>query len=154
MRVDIRRIQAIKDGDRVVGSRTRAKVVKNKVAAPFREAEFDILYGEGISREGDLIDLGVDKGILEKSGTWLSYGSERMGQGRENARVFLKENKDIRDKLENALRKKMEIPVSGQNAATATPGANGHANIPAEKAPLKAAAAAVASTDNKARPSR
>jgi len=153
MRVDIRRIQAIKDGDRVVGSRTRAKIVKNKVAAPFREAEFDILYGEGISREGDLIDLGVDKGILEKSGTWLSYGSERMGQGRENARVFLKENKDIRDKLENALRKKMEIPVSGQNPATATPGANGHANIPAEKAPLKAAAA-VASTDNKARPSR
>jgi recombination protein RecA len=153
MRVDIRRIQAIKDGDRVVGSRTRAKVVKNKVAAPFREAEFDILYGEGISREGDLIDLGVDKGILEKSGTWLSYGGERMGQGRENARVFLKENKDIRDKLENALRKKMGIPVSGQNAATATPGANGHANIAAEKAPLKSAAA-VASADNKARPSR
>ncbi|HXH67918.1 MAG TPA: recombinase RecA [Candidatus Limnocylindrales bacterium] len=153
MRVDIRRIQAIKDGDRVVGSRTRAKVVKNKVAAPFREAEFDILYGEGISREGDLIDLGVDKGVLEKSGTWLSYGGERMGQGRENARNFLKENKDIRDKLENALRKKMEIPGSGQNSATATPGANGHANIPAEKPPLKAAAA-VASADNKARPAR
>ena len=154
MRVDIRRIQAIKDGDRVVGSRTRAKVVKNKVAAPFREAEFDILYGEGISREGDLIDLGVDKGILEKSGTWLSYGGERMGQGRENARVFLKENKDIRDKLENALRKKMEIPVSGQNAAaTGANGANGHTNIPAEKPPLKAAAA-VASADNKARPTR
>jgi len=154
MRVDIRRIQAIKDGDRVVGSRTRAKVVKNKVAAPFREAEFDILYGEGISREGDLIDLGVDKGVLEKSGTWLSYGGERMGQGRENARVFLKENKDIRDKLENALRKKMEIPVSGQNAAaTGANGANGHSNVPAEKPPLKAAAA-VASADNKARPSR
>jgi len=154
MRVDIRRIQAIKDGDRVVGSRTRAKVVKNKVAAPFREAEFDILYGEGISREGDLIDLGVDKGILEKSGTWLSYGGERMGQGRENARVFLKENKDIRDKLENALRKKMEIPVSGQNgAATGANGANGHTSIPAEKPPLKAAAA-VASADNKARPTR
>jgi len=137
-----------------VGSRTRAKVVKNKVAAPFREAEFDILYGEGISREGDLIDLGVDKGVLEKSGTWLSYGGERMGQGRENARVFLKENKDIRDKLENALRKKMEIPVSGQNAAaTGANGANGHSNVPAEKPPLKAAAA-VASADNKARPSR
>jgi recombination protein RecA len=151
MRVDIRRIQAIKDGDRVVGSRTRAKVVKNKVAAPFREAEFDILYGEGISREGDLIDLGVDKGVLEKSGTWLSYGGERMGQGRENARVFLKENKDIREKIENALRKKLEIPVSGQNGAPA--GANGHANIAGEKAPLKAAAA-VASADNKARPSR
>ena len=153
MRVDIRRIQAIKDGDRVVGSRTRAKIVKNKVAAPFREAEFDILYGEGISREGDLIDLGVDKGVLEKSGTWLSYGGERMGQGRENARVFLKENKDIRDKLESALRKKMEIPVSGQNNAAAAPGPNGHANIPAEKPSMKAAAAA-ASADNKARPSR
>src|ERR1700757_5147219 len=107
MRVDIRRIQAIKDGDRVVGSRTRAKVVKNKVAAPFREAEFDILYGEGISREGDIVDLGVDKGILEKSGTWLSFGGERMGQGRENARVFLKEHTDVRGKIENALRKKM-----------------------------------------------
>src|ERR1700721_1147275 len=109
IRVDIRRIQAIKDGDRVVGSRTRAKIVKNKVAAPFREAEFDIIYGEGISREGDLIDLGVDKGVLEKSGTWISYGADRLGQGRENARVFLKENKDIRKKLELALRKKLEL---------------------------------------------
>src|ERR1700726_4550774 len=154
MRIDIRRIQAIKEGDVVVGSRTRAKVVKNKVAAPFREAEFDIVYGEGISREGDLIDLGVDKGLVEKSGTWLSFGGERMGQGRENARVILKENKDIRDKLENTLRKKLEIPVPGQNAAaTGANGANGHANVPAEKPPLKAAAA-VASADNKARPTR
>jgi recombination protein RecA len=153
MRVDIRRIQAIKDGDRVVGSRTRAKVVKNKVAAPFREAEFDILYGEGISREGDLLDLGVDKGVIEKSGTWLSYGGERMGQGRENARVFLKENADIREKIENALRKKLEIPASANNAAAA--GANGHANIPAtEKPPVKAAAAAASAGDNKARPTR
>jgi recombination protein RecA len=119
MRVDIRRIQAIKDGDRVVGSRTRAKIVKNKVAAPFREAEFDILYGEGISREGDLIDLGVDKGVLEKSGTWISYAGERMGQGRENARVFLKEHKDVCAKLESALRKKMEIP--GPNQSNAQP---------------------------------
>ncbi len=126
MRVDIRRIQAIKDGDKVVGSRTRAKVVKNKVAAPFREAEFDILYGEGISREGDLVDLGVDKGILEKSGTWISFGGERMGQGRENARVFLKENADIREKLENTLRKKLEIPGPNSNAAPSAPnGANG-----------------------------
>src|SRR5215510_6332786 len=93
IRVDIRRVQAIKEGDRVVGSRTRGKVVKNKVAAPFREAEFDILYGEGISREGDIIDLGVDQGVLEKSGTWISFGGERMGQGRENARIFLKEHK-------------------------------------------------------------
>src|SRR5260370_10656007 len=117
MRVDIRRIHAIKEGDKVVGSRTRAKVVKNKVAAPFREAEFDIVYGEGISREGDLIDLGVEKGVLEKSGTWISFGGERMGQGRENARSFLKENKDIRHKLENTLRKKLEIPMPGNSPA-------------------------------------
>jgi recombination protein RecA len=154
MRVDIRRIQAIKEGDRVVGSRTRAKVVKNKVAAPFREAEFDILYGEGISREGDLIDLGVDKGVLEKSGTWISFGGERMGQGRENARVFLKENRDIRDKLENVLRKKLEIPVPGHSNAAA-PGANGNA-APAhpEKPPMKASAATASVDASKARPAR
>ncbi len=98
IRLDIRRIQSIKEGDRVIGSRTRAKVVKNKVAAPFREAEFDILYGEGISREGDLIDLGVEQGVLEKSGTWISFGGERLGQGRENARIFLKEHVDVRGK--------------------------------------------------------
>jgi recombination protein RecA len=153
MRVDIRRIQSIKEGDKVVGSRTRAKVVKNKVAAPFREAEFDILYGEGISREGDLIDLGVDKGLLEKSGTWLSFGGERMGQGRENARVFLKENTDIREKLENALRKKLEIPQPGNSSANS--GANGHA-APAhgEKPPVKTAAAAAGADAAKARPPR
>jgi recombination protein RecA len=150
MRVDIRRIQSIKEGDRVVGSRTRAKVVKNKVAAPFREAEFDILYGEGISREGDLLDLGVDKGVIEKNGTWLSFGGERMGQGRENARMFLKENKDISEKIETALRKKMEIPATTQNSAA--PGPNGHANIAPEKPPLKAAAATA--SDGKARPAR
>src|SRR5271165_1818867 len=152
MRVDIRRIQAIKEGDRVVGSRTRGKVVKNKVAAPFREAEFDIVYGEGISREGDLIDLGVEKGTIEKSGTWISYGGERMGQGRENARVFLRENKDIRDKLENALRKNMGIPMPGQAAVTA--GANGNASVVTDKPPVKAAAAAAAVGDAKARPAR
>jgi recombination protein RecA len=94
VRIDIRRIAAIKEGDVVTGSRTRVKVVKNKVAAPFREAEFDILYGEGISREGDLLDLAVNSNILEKSGSWFSYKGERIGQGRENARAFLKENKD------------------------------------------------------------
>jgi recombination protein RecA len=109
IRVDIRRIQSIKEGDRVVGSRTRAKVVKNKVAAPFREAEFDIIYGEGISKEGDLIDLGVTKNILEKSGTWISYKGERLGQGRENARLFLKEHTDIRDKIEHELRKALGL---------------------------------------------
>jgi recombination protein RecA len=154
IRLDIRRIQAIKEGDRVIGSRTRGKVVKNKVAAPFREAEFDILYGEGISREGDLIDLGVEKGLLEKSGTWISFGGERMGQGRENARVFLKENKDIRDKLETALRKKLEIAQPG-NSSAASSGANGHAAAPpqGDKAPQKAAAAAASSADAR-RPSR
>ena len=154
IRLDIRRVQAIKEGDRVIGSRTRGKVVKNKVAAPFREAEFDILYGEGISREGDLIDLGVDKGLLEKSGTWISFGGERMGQGRENARVFLKENKDIRDKLETALRKKLEIALPGNSSAPSS-GVNGHAATPThtDRPPQKAAAAAASSTDAK-RPSR
>jgi recombination protein RecA len=154
MRVDIRRIQAIKEGDKVVGSRTRAKVVKNKVAAPFREAEFDIVYGEGISREGDLIDLGVEKGVLEKSGTWISFGGERMGQGRENARIFLKENKDIRDKLENTLRKKLEIAMPG-NSNAAGAGPNGHA-APAqsEKPPMKASAAVAGTDASKARPTR
>ena len=158
MRVDIRRIQAIKDGDKVVGSRTRAKIVKNKVAAPFREAEFDIIYGEGISREGDLIDLGVDRGVLEKSGTWISFNSERMGQGRENARVFLKEHKDIRDKLESALRKKMEIPLAKDTngVVVGANGPNGHApQAQPEKPPMKAAAAAASSTDAvKGRPAR
>src|SRR6266699_122912 len=154
MRVDIRRIQAIKEGDKVVGSRTRAKVVKNKVAAPFREAEFDILYGEGISREGDLVDLGVEKGVLEKSGTWISFGGERMGQGRENARIFLKENKDIRDKLENVLRKKLEIPMPGNSSAVVA-GPNGHAaSAQSEKAPVKASAAGAGADASKARPTR
>jgi recombination protein RecA len=157
IRLDIRRIQAIKEGDRVIGSRTRGKVVKNKVAAPFREAEFDILYGEGISREGDLIDLGVEKGLLEKSGTWISFGGERMGQGRENARVFLKENRDIRDKLETALRKKLEIALpGGTNAAASSAtssGVNGHAATQSDKVPQKAAAAAASAADAK-RPSR
>jgi recombination protein RecA len=155
IRLDIRRIQAIKEGDRVIGSRTRGKVVKNKVAAPFREAEFDILYGEGISREGDLIDLGVEKGLLEKSGTWISFGGERMGQGRENARVFLKENKDIREKLETALRKKLEIAQPG-NSSAASSGANGHAAAQSDKTPQKAAAAAAASSSDaaKVRPAR
>ncbi len=99
VRIDVRRIAAIKEGDEVVGNRTRVKVVKNKVAPPFRQAEFDIIYNEGISREGDLIDLGVEAGIVEKSGSWYSYGSERIGQGREKARAFLKENPDVCNQL-------------------------------------------------------
>jgi recombination protein RecA len=109
VRVDIRRIAAIKEGDQVIGSRTKIKVVKNKTAAPFREAEFDIMYGEGISREGDLIDLGVIKNLVEKSGSWFSYKNERIGQGRENAKQFLKENKDVATKLEGELRKELGL---------------------------------------------
>jgi len=145
IRLDIRRIQSIKEGDRVIGSRTRAKVVKNKVAAPFREAEFDILYGEGVSREGDLIDLGVDQGVLEKSGTWISYGGERLGQGRDNARLFLKEHTEIRDKVEGALRKKMGIPTPSVANGSAAPEAQ------TEKPAAKAAAAGADSV-NKPRP--
>ena len=125
IRLDIRRIQSIKDGDRVVGSRTRGKVVKNKVAAPFREAEFDILYGEGISLEGDLLDTGVEHGVVEKSGTWLSFGGERMGQGRDNARLFLKEHLDVRAKLDAALRKKLGL---ANPAAPAQPAASNNGN--------------------------
>ena len=109
VRVDIRRIAAIKDGDVVTGSRTKVKVVKNKVAAPFREAEFDILYGEGISREGDLLDIAVNNNILEKSGSWFSYKGERIGQGRENARQFLKDNKDVMAKLDAEVRKALGL---------------------------------------------
>ncbi len=124
VRIDIRRIAAIKEGDVVTGSRTRVKIVKNKVAAPFRESEFDILYGEGISREGDLIDLAVAQNILEKSGSWFSYKGERIGQGRENARAFLKENKDTMAKLDAEVRKALGMipaaaaPVSAQATGT------------------------------------
>src|SRR5262245_60107503 len=105
VRVDIRRIGAIKDGDNVVGGRTRVKIVKNKLAPPFREAEFDVMYGEGVSREGDLIDIAVEHKIIEKSGAWFAYGGERLGQGRENVKSFLKENIDIRTAIEEKVRK-------------------------------------------------
>ncbi|MDE0885818.1 MAG: recombinase RecA [Myxococcota bacterium] len=113
VRIDVRRIAAIKEGDNVVGNRTRVKVVKNKVAPPFKQAEFDIIYNEGISREGDLLDLGVDSGIVEKSGSWYSYGGERIGQGRENARRFMKENPDARARLTEEVyaSKGLKLPV-------------------------------------------
>jgi recombination protein RecA len=111
VRVDIRRIGAIKDGETTVGGRTRAKIVKNKVAPPFREAEFDMMYGEGISREGDLIDQGVERNIIEKSGTWFSYAGERMGQGRENAKAYLKQNPLAATAIEHKLRAAMGLPV-------------------------------------------
>jgi len=109
IRVDIRRIAAIKDGDAVVGGRTRVKVVKNKMAPPFREAEFDIMYGEGISKEGDLLDLAVEKKIIEKSGAWFAYGGERLGQGRENVKQFLKEHPDLRNTIEERVRRELGL---------------------------------------------
>jgi recombination protein RecA len=105
-RLDIRRIGAIKDGDQVVGNRTRVKVVKNKIAPPFKDAEFDILYGKGISKEGDILDLGVGLGIVEKSGAWYSFGGERIGQGRENVKRFLSENQDVRDQIASVVMEK------------------------------------------------
>jgi recombination protein RecA len=109
VRMDIRRIASIKDGDVVVGGRTRVKVVKNKVAPPFREAEFDVMYGEGISRTGDLLDLAVDKRIVDKSGAWFAYGGERLGQGRENAKQFLKDNPDIYRTIEDRVRRELGL---------------------------------------------
>jgi recombination protein RecA len=109
VRVDIRRIGAIKDGETVVGGRTRVKIVKNKMAPPFREAEFDIMYGEGVSREGDLIDLAVDRKIIDKSGAWFSYSGERLGQGRENVKVFLKEHPELRQTIEDRVRRELGL---------------------------------------------
>ncbi len=109
VRMDIRRIASIKDGDAVVGGRTRVKVVKNKVAPPFREAEFDVMYGEGISKTGDLLDLAVDKRIVEKSGAWFAYGGERLGQGRENAKQFLKDNPDVKRAIDERVRKELGL---------------------------------------------
>ncbi len=116
VRVDIRRIGAIKDGETIVGGRTRAKIVKNKVAPPFREAEVDMMYGEGISREGDLVDQGAERSIIEKSGTWFSYGGERLGQGRENAKTFLKQNPAMAAAIEQKLRVAMGLPTEGYSA--------------------------------------
>jgi recombination protein RecA len=145
VRVDIRRIAAIKDGDAVTGSRTKVKVVKNKVAAPFREAEFDIMYGEGISREGDMLDLAANHNIVEKSGAWFSYKGERIGQGRENAKTFLKDNKDIAMKIEAEVRKTLGLtgaPPEKASAAAAGPNGAGtehahHAPIPPRPIPMQ-----------------
>ncbi len=117
IRIDIRRIASIKDGDQVIGGRTRVKVVKNKVAPPFREAEFDVMYGEGISREGDLLDLAVDKRVVDKSGAWFAYGGERLGQGRENAKQFLRDNPQIREAIEERVRKELGLTRDTEVAA-------------------------------------
>jgi recombination protein RecA len=119
VRLDIRRIGAVKKGDEVLGNQTRVKVVKNKVAPPFRQCEFDILYNQGISKEGELIDLGVENGIVEKSGAWYSYGSDRIGQGRDNVREFLKNNPDIADTIENAVREGVGLAARTPTAVPA-----------------------------------
>ena len=126
VRMDIRRIGAIKDGDNVIGSHVKVKVVKNKVAAPFKEAEFDILYNEGISREGELLDMAVEKNMVQKSGTWFAYGEERIGQGRENARVWMKEHPDVVAELDAKMREALGIgaaKVEPEAAAPAVPAA-------------------------------
>jgi recombination protein RecA len=115
--MDIRRIASIKDGDQVIGGRTRVKVVKNKVAPPFREAEFDVMYGEGISREGDLLDLAVEKRIIEKSGAWFAYGGERLGQGRENVKQFLKDNPAMYKAIEDRVRRELGLTREAEVAA-------------------------------------
>ena len=130
VRIDIRRIASIKSTDQVVGNRTKVKVVKNKVAPPFREAEFDIMYGFGISREGDLLDLAVRNDIVEKSGTWFSYGDERLGQGRENVKQYLAQNPDLRDKIERQVRETLGLvskPDKGNGAAEAAAEKKGRA---------------------------
>jgi len=122
VRLDVRRIAAIKEGEQVTGSRTRVKVVKNKVAPPFTQAEFDIMYDSGISYEGDLLDLGIALNVIQKSGAWFSYGDVRLGQGRENTRQFLKENADLTAEIEQAVRaKKGLVPVGDAVPADAAP---------------------------------
>lgn len=119
MRLDIRRIGSIKKGDEVVGNETKVKVVKNKVSPPFREAFFDILYGQGISRQGEIIDLGVDAKIVEKAGAWYSYNGEKIGQGKDNAREYLRENPDIADEIENKVR--LALGVAPLNTVAGAP---------------------------------
>ena len=120
LRVDVRRVASLKDGENVIGNRVKIKIVKNKMAPPFRTAEFDIIYGEGISREGDLIDCGVDNGIVEKSGTWYSYKGERLGQGKENVKKLLKENKELSVKIDQEIRKKVGLIPPEKPAAPAS----------------------------------
>lgn len=120
VRLDIRRIDSIKQGESIVGNRTRVKVMKNKVAPPFKQAEFDIMYNEGISRTGNIIDVGVKEEIIQKSGAWFSYGDVRLGQGRENAKQFLKDNTEIAVEIENKIRQKYSLPLSKNEVAVTT----------------------------------
>ncbi|MCM2322153.1 MAG: recombinase RecA [Oligoflexia bacterium] len=138
VRLDIRRIAALKDGDNVIGNRTRVKVVKNKMAPPFKEVEFDILYGEGISKEGDLLDMAANLNVIEKSGTWYTYKDERIGQGRENARQYLKEHQDSLAKIREEVLKKAGVTLK-TTQGTAAEAANGNATAAAAAAAAKAA---------------
>jgi recombination protein RecA len=144
VRIDVRRIDSIKQGTDIVGNRVRAKVVKNKVAAPFRQAEFDLMYGTGISKEGSVLDLGVEEGIVAKSGAWYTYGQERLGQGREAAKDFLRENPSLRDEIENKVRVELDLPLKDvgivQPAATPKPSQSDSVSI----APPTAASAVTA----------
>ncbi|MFI0899774.1 recombinase RecA [Streptomyces sp. NPDC020983] len=148
VRIDIRRIETLKDGTEAVGNRTRCKVVKNKVAPPFKQAEFDILYGQGISREGGLIDMGVEHGFVRKSGAWYTYEGDQLGQGKENVRNFLKDNPDLADEIEKRIKEKLGVGVRKTDTPEAQPGtepagaeAAAKAEVPAPKKATKAAAA-------------
>ncbi|HUL24192.1 MAG TPA: recombinase RecA [Streptosporangiaceae bacterium] len=137
VRLDVRRIETLKDGTEAVGSRTRIKVVKNKLAAPFRSAEFDILFGFGISKEGGLIDLGVEQGIVRKSGAWYTYEGDQLGQGKENARAFLRDNPDLANEIEKKIKEKLGVGprLDADPAASGGPGANGNLSVAPDVVP-------------------
>ncbi|WP_407941933.1 recombinase RecA [Nocardiopsis codii] len=147
VRLDVRRIETLKDGTDAVGNRTRVKVVKNKIAPPFKQAEFDIIYGVGVSREGSLIDLGVEHGIVRKSGAWYTYEGTQLGQGKENARTFMRENADLANEIEKKIKEKLGVPVKGDDSASgpaaesAKESADASAKAPAKRAPAKTAKA-------------
>ena len=149
MRIDIRRIETLKDGTAAVGNRTRCKVVKNKVAPPFKQAEFDILYGQGISREGGLIDMGVEHGFVRKAGAWYTYEGDQLGQGKENARNFLKDNPDLANEIEKKIKEKLGVGVRPEEPS-AEPAADAAGAAPAEDTAKTAAAPAVKATKPKA----
>jgi recombination protein RecA len=134
VRIDVRRIDSIKQGTEIVGNRVRAKVVKNKVAAPFRMAEFDLMFGTGISKEGSILDLGVEEGIVAKSGAWYTYGQERLGQGREAAKDFLRDNPPLRDEIENKVRTELGLPVRDMSVAGSSAASQSPDSAPAPKA--------------------
>ncbi|WP_416598683.1 hypothetical protein [Nocardiopsis sp. LOL_012] len=146
VRLDVRRIETLKDGTDAVGNRTRVKVVKNKIAPPFKQAEFDILYGMGVSREGSLIDLGVEHGIVRKSGAWYTYEGTQLGQGKENARRFMLENVDVANEVEKKIKEKLGVPTgkdgSVSGAESEKPAAEAKAKEPAAKTTAKRASAA------------